>query len=550
MPTIKSKLLAVNDTAFTTEDAVVNIAVLANDLPAGTPKTLYSLAQSGTAVVTKATTKLGATITMNPNGTVNYDPTGDAAIQALAQGETATDTFIYTMKEANTLYTASVSVTLTGANDPSVISGTKANQSTTDTVPISPFSGVAITDVDHGAQDSITITFNGANGTLSGTGLTGSNGTYTLAATSPDALTSELDQIVFTPTAHQGAAGTTITTNFTLTATDDKLATTSNSTTSVVTTESAPTIVAYTVTIVDVPNAHNTEGSDINDNGEVVGTYFSPRTVTGDVISDGYTYLNGKITTIDRPGATNTQITSVNNEGDLAGKWNSGGTTETAFVEHNGFFTDFSIPDATIIIEGMNNSQVVVGSEVPSIVVPGQQAGFTYDNVTGNVTLIRHGTDPTAAFDINDSGVVGGSYFNGIDHGFLYQNGAFTPFNISDPSGILSTEIISVNNKGDFAGTYHEGGTTRGFLHIGDPSGGTTTLFDMSDVTGLSNDDVVSGRVSPGNAAVYTGGKIIQLVFNGQGGSANAINNNNVVAGTVFDNASVSHGFFGTPVTA
>jgi len=154
------KTRAVNDTAFTSEDAAVSIAVLTNDQPtAGALKSLYSLAQSGTAVVTTATTKLGATISIKPNGTVQYDPTLSAAIQALAQGETATDTFIYTMKatsgNSSTLSTATVTVTLTGVNDPPVITGASANQPTTDITSISPFSHVTITDVDHNAQDSL-----------------------------------------------------------------------------------------------------------------------------------------------------------------------------------------------------------------------------------------------------------------------------------------------------------------------------------------------------------------------------------------------------------
>jgi VCBS repeat-containing protein len=89
---------AADDIGSVNEDAAINMAVLTNDVPAGTPKTThYSLAQSGTTVTTKATSKLGATITINTNGTVNYNPTGVPAIQALAPGETAADTFADTI---------------------------------------------------------------------------------------------------------------------------------------------------------------------------------------------------------------------------------------------------------------------------------------------------------------------------------------------------------------------------------------------------------------------------------------------------------------------
>jgi VCBS repeat-containing protein len=243
-----SPTLAINDTAITNENTAININVLANDLnPKLLIKSLYSLAQSGTAVVTTATSKLGATIKINPDGTVYYDPTLAAAFQSLAQGETTTDTFIYTMKEANasgknsTLSTATVTVTLTGVNDAPVITGTTAGQTTTDIAAIHPFSNVVVTDVDHDALESATITLldtNGnatdANGLLSGTGLvkTGT-GTYILAAASPSSLTSELEQITFTPTAHEVTSGT-ITTSFKLAVSDGFAAINDNTTSTVV----------------------------------------------------------------------------------------------------------------------------------------------------------------------------------------------------------------------------------------------------------------------------------------------------------------------------
>jgi hypothetical protein len=78
---------------------------------------------------------------------------------------------------------------------------------------------VTVADVN-GDNVSMTISFNGANGTLSGAGLSGSNGSYTLSAASPAALTAQLKALVFTPTANQAAVGVGISTTFTITATD------------------------------------------------------------------------------------------------------------------------------------------------------------------------------------------------------------------------------------------------------------------------------------------------------------------------------------------
>ncbi len=91
---------AKNDTASTNEDMAINIPVLANDL-GGNAKHLYSLNQTGSSAVTTATTALGATITMNADGTIAYDPSQSSQLQALNKGQTADDTFKYTIQLGN-----------------------------------------------------------------------------------------------------------------------------------------------------------------------------------------------------------------------------------------------------------------------------------------------------------------------------------------------------------------------------------------------------------------------------------------------------------------
>jgi hypothetical protein len=115
------------------------------------------------------------------------------------------------------------------------ISGTVAGQTTTKHAPLQPFAGVTIRDPNNGATDTLTITLsdNGTTETLSGIGLSrGTNGVYTLAAASAATITSELQQLVFTPTA--GAPSST-TTTFTLSNLSSADATaTVNNTTSVI----------------------------------------------------------------------------------------------------------------------------------------------------------------------------------------------------------------------------------------------------------------------------------------------------------------------------
>jgi VCBS repeat-containing protein len=88
---------------------------------------LYSLAQNvpGTPafatfpVMTSAFSAAGATITINPDGTIHYDGSGSAALQATWAGETFTDTFSYTIRMADgALSTAMVTMNIAGVTDP------------------------------------------------------------------------------------------------------------------------------------------------------------------------------------------------------------------------------------------------------------------------------------------------------------------------------------------------------------------------------------------------------------------------------------------------
>ncbi|WP_298938580.1 tandem-95 repeat protein, partial [uncultured Ruegeria sp.] len=64
----------------------------------------------------------GATLTLNSNGTISYDPTGADAVQAMAEGETLTDTFTYTVKDGNgSESTATVSVVVHGRNEAPIV---------------------------------------------------------------------------------------------------------------------------------------------------------------------------------------------------------------------------------------------------------------------------------------------------------------------------------------------------------------------------------------------------------------------------------------------
>jgi|GEM_PF-2545251 len=153
-----------------------------------------------------------------------------------------------------------------------------ANSTVNDTGIVNPFYRVIVTDSNSSAIDSATISFTAANGTLSGNGLSTAvinNGlaTYTLSAVNVSTLQQELSNLVFTPTAHQAAAGTTVNTAFTITVADSvnaiPLATITDSSTQVTVTETAipPTLtgISYDASsgILTVTGAHLISGIQV-----------------------------------------------------------------------------------------------------------------------------------------------------------------------------------------------------------------------------------------------------------------------------------------------
>ena len=155
----------------------------------------------------------------------DYTLTGNAALitselRALTFTPSTTGTTTFTLSDTSSAFLTPTLNSLTTVTDTNIavaptISGTVANQTTTSEKPDQPFAGVTITDSnDSGADnDTLTITFAGSNGTLAGTGLTGSNGSYTLSGTAA-AITTELQALTFTPI--DGVANTSVTTKFTL----------------------------------------------------------------------------------------------------------------------------------------------------------------------------------------------------------------------------------------------------------------------------------------------------------------------------------------------
>jgi len=162
--------VAVDDSIAANEDAPVTIAastLLANDTS--------DASNELTVASVSATSAKGATVELSGTDII-YDPASGLALQALAAGETSTDTFSYTVDDGQGgTDTATVTVELTGVNDaPIVQSGVSVKQANlANNQGQAVFDGqvffgnseLTVSDVDHNAQFGIAITgVNNANG--------------------------------------------------------------------------------------------------------------------------------------------------------------------------------------------------------------------------------------------------------------------------------------------------------------------------------------------------------------------------------------------------
>jgi len=179
-----------------------------------------------------------------------YNPAAlDDTPSALVTGLSQNTTYYYRVAAGNengySAYSGSASLT---TNSLPVLGGSFTTAgAVNDNATIAPFAGVTVSDAN-GQDVSVQITYTAANGTLTGTGLTGSAGNYLLAAAAPATATAQLQALVFHPTYGQGPTGSTVSTVFTLQPNDGIDNGASNSATQVTTTMTnvAPVFVGAT----------------------------------------------------------------------------------------------------------------------------------------------------------------------------------------------------------------------------------------------------------------------------------------------------------------
>ena len=163
-----------NVTASTDKNTAIAITVLSgcSDV-AGDTVTLTSVNTTGT---------LGS-VSINANGTIEYNPNGQ--FQSLTQGQTATDTFTFVATNGfQDSSPANVTVTITGVNDAPVLANIETSPLSyqAQTAPAAITSALTISDDDDamigGATVAITSGFDSGADTLSFTNQNGITGSY------------------------------------------------------------------------------------------------------------------------------------------------------------------------------------------------------------------------------------------------------------------------------------------------------------------------------------------------------------------------------------
>ncbi|GEM_PF-891778 len=166
----------VADQAVTDEDAPLNVAaaqgLLVNDTDPDRSDRL-------TVSAFDATSALGAAVQVNGDGSYSYDPTTSRFLNGLAVGESALDTFTYTIFDGHgATATATVSVTVAGRNDAPVIVADQAATDEDTPLNVAASAGLLANDTDPDRNDRLTVSAFDATTPLGATVQVNPDGSY------------------------------------------------------------------------------------------------------------------------------------------------------------------------------------------------------------------------------------------------------------------------------------------------------------------------------------------------------------------------------------
>ncbi len=400
----------------------------------------------------------------------------------------STTTFI--LSDLSSAYgTAIVNSTTTVIDsDPAVaqtITGTVADQSTTSEAAVSPFAKVTITDPNANATDTLTITLSGGGGTLSGTGLSGSGGSYTLTGAAT-AITSELDALSFTPTA--GAANTTSTTTFALSDASSAYATpVTDSTTSVIDKDLAvpPTItgaVAGLTTTLETGVSPFAKVTITDSNAGATDALTIALSGSGGTLADGSGY-SGLVTKGANIYALSGTAQAITAELDAlvftpSAVWpNSSGTTSFALSDASVASSTTASDSTTSVIDDDPSGNISVSSAY----LLENLAGIAADTQVTSITLTDAGTpilNLTPSQVVNDAAAINKA---------TYANGSPVEFAIGFEGAVTVLLVggkyeLATNTKGIWTGPTLQDGSSA--VTLGQFGAGVTPVGAMQTGNG------------------------------------------------------------------
>ena len=118
------------------------------------------------------------------------------------------------------------------------------------------------------------------------------------------------------------------------------------------------------ITPIPIPNSMETLPYDINDNGDVVGLFYSPGSIEE---NSAFVMRNGQVTTFKYPGAQYTEAHHIDNNGDIYGLFRTTPADPTYFLLRNNTYTEI---DAATYNPVVNVSQDFSSTKFPAPTQP------------------------------------------------------------------------------------------------------------------------------------------------------------------------------------
>jgi hypothetical protein len=179
---------------------------------------------------------------------------------------------------------------------------------------------------------------------------------------------------------------------------------------------------------------------------------------------------NGRFTVFDPPGDQANEVVDLNDRGEVAGTYIDRDGTNRGFLrDRRGRVDTFVYPGAerTFVNKINVRGQIVGNAFVPAASDNDGRRAYLRDP-DGSFTTIRvPGAVTTQALGLDNRGRVVGDYLDtaGVLHGYLWERGRFVTTSVDGPEGTGAT-LTGLNDRGQMIGVYQAGGTTgrQGFL--------------------------------------------------------------------------------------